>query len=148
MTEIGSSAFQLQTVAEQRKDIINGTTLIRRMDDEMDDEDEAAIKEGKMPVYPRGMLKFELGVGDGTIIDAIEFKRLPGIILGETSLGAKLKLRNVRVLRGIREYLITFIVPLGDGLMEQSCLNRRLSNSWDIKLTTWKLNNLQDFWRA
>jgi RecQ-mediated genome instability protein 1 len=121
MTEIGSSAFQLQTVAEQRKDIINGTTLIRRMDDEMDDEDEAAIKEGKMPVYPRGMLKFELGVGDGTIIDAIEFKRLPGVILGETSLGAKLKLRAVRVLRGIREYLITFSTGLrrrtDDGVM-------------------------------
>lgn len=103
MTEIGSSAFQLQTVAEQRKDIINGTTLIRRMDDEMDDEDEEAIKQGKMPVYPRGMLKFELGIGDGSVIDAIEYRRLPGIMLGETSLGAKLRIRNVRVLRGIRE---------------------------------------------
>jgi RecQ-mediated genome instability protein 1 len=102
MIEIGSSAFQLQTVAEQRKDIINGTTLIRRMDDEMDEDDEEAIKQGKMPVYPRGMLKFELGTGDGVVIDAIEYRRLPGIMLGETSLGAKLKVRNVIVLRGIR----------------------------------------------
>jgi RecQ-mediated genome instability protein 1 len=103
MTEIGSSAFQLQTVAEQRKDIINGTTLIRRMDDEMDDEDEEAIKEGKMPVYPRGMLKFELTMGDGRVVDAIEYKKVSGIILGETSLGAKLRVKNVRVLRGVRK---------------------------------------------
>jgi RecQ-mediated genome instability protein 1 len=104
ITEIGSSAFQLQTVAEQRKDIINGTTLIRRMDDELDDEEEEAIKEGKMPVYPRGMLKFELTLGDGRVVDAIEYKKVPGIVLGETSLGAKLKMKNVKVLRGIRQY--------------------------------------------
>jgi RecQ-mediated genome instability protein 1 len=103
MTEIGSSAFQLQTVAEQRKDIINGTTLIRRMDDEMDEEDEEAIKEGKMPVYPRAMLKFELTMGDGVIVDAIEYKKVAGILLGETSLGAKLRVKNVKVLRGVCE---------------------------------------------
>lgn len=105
MTEIGSSAFQLQTVAEQRKDIINGTTLIRRMDDELDDEEEEAIKEGKMPVYPRGMLKFELTMGDGRVVDAIEDKKVSGIVLGETSLGAKLKLRNVWVLRGVCKFI-------------------------------------------
>jgi RecQ-mediated genome instability protein 1 len=112
MTEIGSSAFQLQTVAEQRKDIINGTTLIRRMGDELNDEEEQEIKEGKMPVYPRGMLKFELTMGDGTVLDAIEYRKVPGIILGETSLGAKLRVRNVRVLRGIRESLFIVITEL------------------------------------
>lgn len=104
MTEIGSSAFQLQTVAEQRKDIINGTTLIRRMDDELNDDEEEAIKEGKMPVYPRGMLKFELTMGDGRVVDAIEYKKVPGILLGETSLGAKMRMKNVKVLRGVREF--------------------------------------------
>jgi RecQ-mediated genome instability protein 1 len=90
MTEIGSSAFQLQTVAEQRKDIINGTTLIRRMDDELDDDEEEQIKEGKT-------------LGDGRVVDAIEYKKIPGILLGETSLGAKMKMKNVKVLRGIRQ---------------------------------------------
>jgi RecQ-mediated genome instability protein 1 len=74
------------------------------MDDELDDEEEEAIKEGKMPVYPRGMLKFELTLGDGRVVDAIEYKKVPGIVLGETSLGAKLKMKNVKVLRGIRQY--------------------------------------------
>jgi RecQ-mediated genome instability protein 1 len=112
MTEIGSSAFQLQTVAEQRKDIINGTTLIRRMDDEMDEEDEEAIKEGKMPVYPRGMLKFELTMGDGVIVDAIEYKKVAGILLGETSLGAKLRVKNVKVLRGVCKLLYQHLAGL------------------------------------
>jgi RecQ-mediated genome instability protein 1 len=112
MTEIGSSAFQLQTVAEQRKDIINGTTLIRRMDDEMDEEDEEAIKEGKMPVYPRGMLKFELTMGDGVVVDAIEYKKVGGILLGETSLGAKLRVKNVKVLRGVCKLLYQHLAGL------------------------------------
>ena len=112
MTEIGSSAFQLQTVAEQRKDIINGTTFIRRMDDEMDEEDEEAIKEGKMPVYPRGMLKFELTMGDGVVVDAIEYKKVAGILLGETSLGAKLRVKNVKVLRGVCKLSPSFLTAL------------------------------------
>lgn len=103
ITEIGSSAFQLQTVAEQRKDILSGQTLIRRMDDEVEDNAEEEMHKGKLPVYSRGMLKLELSAGDGRVIKAIEYRRIGELRLGETSLGAKLLSQNVKVLRGIRE---------------------------------------------
>ena len=90
LTEIGSSAFQLQTVLEQRKEVISGATRIRRMDDgeegEADGED--GEEQDKMPAYPRGMLKMELADGF-RVVKAIEYKRLGGLKLGETSLGAK-----------------------------------------------------------
>ena len=107
MTEIGSSAFQLQTVAEQRKDILSGQTLIRRMDDEEEDGSEEEEKGQKLPAYPRGMLKLELGSGDGSVIKAVEYRRLDGIKLGETGLGAKLQCRNVKALRGIRKSCVS-----------------------------------------
>lgn len=73
----------------------------------MDDEEgEDELEEGKIPVYPRGMLKLELGCGDGHVVRAMEYKRLSGMMLGETALGAKLRIRNVRVLRGVRECLL------------------------------------------
>lgn len=102
ITEIGSSAFQLQTVAEQRKDILSGQTLIRRMDDEVED-DEEEVHKGKLPVYPRGMLKLELSAGDGRVIKALEYRRISELRLGETSLGSKLQVRNAKALRGIRK---------------------------------------------
>lgn len=108
MTEIGSSAFQLQTVAEQRKDILSGQTLIRRMDDEVVDEDDEEVDKGKLPVYPRGMLKLELSAGDGRVIKAIEYRRIGELRLGETSLGTKLLVQNVKVLREIRESTTRF----------------------------------------
>lgn len=104
ITEIGSSAFQLQTVAEQRKDILSGQTLIRRMEDEVEDEGEQEANQGKLPVYPRGMLRMELSLGHGRTIKAIEYRRIGDIKLGETSLGAKMQLQNVKALRGIREF--------------------------------------------
>jgi hypothetical protein len=77
------------------------------MDDEQPQQgqgqNEEEIEPGKIPVYPRGMLKFELGYGDGQVVKAIEYKRLGGLILGETELGAKFRVRSVRVLRGVRK---------------------------------------------
>lgn len=104
LTEIGSSAFQLQTVLEQRRDVLDGKTRIRRMDDDGDgagagggEVDMAEL--GKLPAYPRGMLKLELSDGRG-VIKAIEYGRLGALKLGETSLGAKVVLCNVPVRRG------------------------------------------------
>ena len=105
ITEIGSSAFQLQTVAEQRKDILSGQTLIRRMDDEVVDGEDEEVDNKKLPVYPRGMLKLELSAGDGRVLKAIEYRRISELRLGETSLGTKLLVQNVKVLRGIREFV-------------------------------------------
>ena len=42
-------------------------------------------------------------MGDGVVVDAIEYKKVAGILLGETSLGAKLRVKNVKVLRGVCE---------------------------------------------
>ncbi|KAI9637552.1 uncharacterized protein MKK02DRAFT_43477 [Dioszegia hungarica] len=97
ITEIGYSAFQLQTIQEQRKDVLSGVTRIRRMGDE-EDENGDLEDEGKLPVYPRGMLKMEVTDGE-RCLKAMEYKRLDGIKLAETPLGAKLVLHRVKTLR-------------------------------------------------
>lgn len=90
ITEIGFSAFQLQTVQQQRKDVLSGVTRIRRMDDEEADENgEGPIEDdGRLPAYPRGMLRMEVTDGQ-RCLKALEHKRLAGLTLAETPLGAK-----------------------------------------------------------
>ena len=83
--EIGASAFQLQNVVNQRKDVLEGRTRIRRIDDP-DGDDE--VDEDNMPVYPRSMLRLELSDGRNKI-KAMEYRRLDGLKLGETPLGCK-----------------------------------------------------------
>lgn len=85
ITEIGSSAFQLQTVLEQRKDVFEGASRIKRMDDE---EPEDEVDDDKAPTYPRGMLKLEVTDGE-RVMQAMEYRRIPELVLGETCLGAK-----------------------------------------------------------
>jgi RecQ-mediated genome instability protein 1 len=56
----------------------------------MDDEEEEGeeIDDGKIPAYPRGMLRFE--VGDGRwVMKGMEYRRMEEFKLGETMLGAK-----------------------------------------------------------
>ena len=85
ITEIGSSAVTLQNTLEQRRDVLSGKTRIRGMDE---GEDEEELVPGKIPEYPRGMLKLELG--DGRVkVRAIEYHRLGELKLGETALGCK-----------------------------------------------------------
>ncbi|WOO83398.1 RecQ-mediated genome instability protein 1 [Vanrija pseudolonga] len=94
VTEVGASAFQLQTALDARRDVLSGASRIRRMDDEED-----VVEEGKVPPYPRHMLKLE--VSDGrTLMYAIEYRSLPRLGLGDTKLGCKLLIKNVRCLRG------------------------------------------------
>ncbi|EIW68272.1 hypothetical protein TREMEDRAFT_63442 [Tremella mesenterica DSM 1558] len=102
ITEIGSSAFQLQTVLEQRRDVLDGKTRIRRMDEEEEEEGE----DGRLPVYPRGMLKLELSDGRG-VMKGLEYRRLGGLVLGETALGSKLLLHNARMLFDKKKVLLT-----------------------------------------
>lgn len=87
VSEIGSSAFHLLNTVEQRRDVLEGRTRIRRMDD---DDDEQAIEAGKLPSYPRGMLKLELSDGRQSW-HAMEYRRLDGLRLGETALGTKVR---------------------------------------------------------
>ncbi|GMK55003.1 hypothetical protein CspeluHIS016_0200590 [Cutaneotrichosporon spelunceum] len=91
--DVGVSAVSLQRTMEERRDVLSGATRIRRMDD---DEE---VKEGKVPPYPRSMLALE--VSDGrTVVRAIEYRRVEGLKLADTPLGTKLRLRNVRFLKG------------------------------------------------
>ncbi|WVF67584.1 hypothetical protein IAT40_002342 [Kwoniella sp. CBS 6097] len=95
ISEVGNSAFQIQTTMEQRSEVLSGQSRIRRIDDEEDE-----VEDGKVPPYPRGMLKLE--VGDGRrILKAMEYKKIGDLTLGQTSLGCKLLVQNVRSLREI-----------------------------------------------
>jgi RecQ-mediated genome instability protein 1 len=86
MTEIGHSAFNLMSVRQTRIDRADLAGLERGDEDEdryEDPDDEAPI-----PKYPRSMLK--LFLSDGTVtIPAIEYRKLPQLVLGETPLGRK-----------------------------------------------------------
>lgn len=84
ITEIGASAFALNTAREQRREVLSGATRIRGIDD--DDEDD--IDDSKLPAYPRSMLSLEVSDGRSTI-RAIEYRKLPELVLGETRLGLK-----------------------------------------------------------
>ncbi|EKD04167.1 hypothetical protein A1Q2_01513 [Trichosporon asahii var. asahii CBS 8904] len=85
ITEIGASAFALNTAREQRREVLSGATRIRGIDD--DDEDD--IDDSKLPAYPRSMLSVEVSDGRSTI-RAIEYRKLPELALGETRLGLKM----------------------------------------------------------
>lgn len=94
ISEVGASAFAQQTTLEARRDVISGASIIRRMD-----EDET-VEEGKVPPYPRGMLA--LDVSDGhNLLRGMEYRRIEALMLGETRLGSKLQVHNVRCLNGI-----------------------------------------------
>lgn len=84
ITEVGHSAYQIQTVMEQRSEVLSGRTQIRGLDDDEENE----VEEGKVPPYPRGMLRLELGDGR-RIVRAMEYKRINDFVLGQTSLGSK-----------------------------------------------------------
>ncbi|ETW83146.1 hypothetical protein HETIRDRAFT_126445 [Heterobasidion irregulare TC 32-1] len=90
LTEIGHSAFTLQNIRQTR---IDRADLAGLGGDDAEDE-------GPVPRYPRSMLRLQLSDGF-TTINAIEFRNLPDLILGETPLGYKLMLKNAFVRRGI-----------------------------------------------
>ncbi len=76
---------------DQRKEVLSGVTRIRRMKDpgeEEGDEDENEGDEERLPAYSRSMLSLELTDGF-TVMKAMEYRRIPELVLGETMLGAK-----------------------------------------------------------
>lgn len=81
MTEIGSSAFNLQNIRQAR---IEHADLAGLAEEEEQNDDEGA----RVPRYPRSMLRFQLSDGV-TVLNAIEYRRLPDLELGETPLGFK-----------------------------------------------------------
>ena len=94
LTEIGCSAFQLLQVRRARDEFEMGGII--GLDGEEDEIDGA---QGK-PKYPRNMLRFKLS--DGHIeADAIEYRSLPELELGETPLGYKMLLKNPIIRAGM-----------------------------------------------
>ncbi|ODO11021.1 hypothetical protein I350_01621 [Cryptococcus amylolentus CBS 6273] len=105
VAEIGNSAFQVQTVMEQRSEVLSGRTRIRGLGDAEqeangEEGEEEEVEDGRVPPYPRSMLK--LDVGDGRkVLKAIELQRIPDFVLGQTNLGSKILVHYVKVRRGI-----------------------------------------------
>lgn len=104
ITDIGVSAFTLKNVRQSRLDKADMTGLTKEKDLDEEGADGAQPpgedEDATMPPYPRSMLS--LLISDGTVtIKAIEAKRFDGLVLGETPLGCKLLLTNVRVRNGI-----------------------------------------------
>lgn len=90
MTEIGGSAFSLQNVYQARREKADLAGLAQGQEEEGEEDgrgDEAGAEAGAVPRYPRGL-------SDGTtILQAIEYRRLPELELGETPLGSKVSSR-------------------------------------------------------
>jgi RecQ-mediated genome instability protein 1 len=83
LTDIGHSAFQLKNTRQIRQERADMSALA--IENENQEEGE---EEGPVPDYPRGMLRFELSDGS-TLLPAIEYRKLPQLVLGVTPLGCK-----------------------------------------------------------
>ncbi|KAK7690908.1 hypothetical protein QCA50_006011 [Cerrena zonata] len=95
LTEIAHSAFNLMNVRQTRIDREDLAGL--GAGDEAGDADE---DEGPVPKFPRGMLKMQLTDGQ-TILNAIEYRRIPELELGVTPLGCKILVNNINIRNGI-----------------------------------------------
>ncbi|KAI6155158.1 hypothetical protein BKA82DRAFT_930255 [Pisolithus tinctorius] len=78
ITEIAHSAFSLLNICQTRLIV-----PISEQGKGQQDEDQ-----GPIPRFPRGILRFELSDGH-TLFQAIEFRFMPELVLGETPLGFK-----------------------------------------------------------
>lgn len=83
--EIGTSAFQLEQVRAAREERMAAGAGTEEGEDDGDIEVEG---EGPMPKFPRRMLRFQLSDGNSTF-SAMEYRKIPSIILGVTPLGFK-----------------------------------------------------------
>ncbi|KAI0044040.1 hypothetical protein FA95DRAFT_1497719 [Auriscalpium vulgare] len=88
MTDIGQSAFSLHNVRQTRIDRADLAGLA---------EDDGGEDDGPVPRYPRSMLRLQLSDGT-TTLNAIEFRKLPELELGETPLGYKVLYFSKRLL--------------------------------------------------
>lgn len=116
LTEIGSSAYQLLQVKKEREEFETGGIV--GLDGEEDEVDGAR----GMPKYPRGMLRFRLSDGRNEA-EAIEYRSLPALELGETPLGYKMLLKNPIIRQGVL-WLEPETVSLLGGLDEDRVVNQ------------------------
>lgn len=93
LTEIGHSAFNLQNVRQARIERADLAGLAEEDGENQEDGEET----GPVPKYPRSMLRFQLSDGM-TVLEAIEYRRIPELQLGVTPLGYKVSLSMSRYL--------------------------------------------------
>ena len=89
MTDIGHSAFALQNVRQARIERADLAGLAGEEDENQDEGEET----GSVPKYPRSMLRFQLSDG-ATVLEAIEYRKIPELELGVTPLGYKVRSLN------------------------------------------------------
>jgi RecQ-mediated genome instability protein 1 len=87
ITDVGVSAFSLQTTRQTRIDRADlaGLNAVRGDDGEREEEEE-----GPVPRFQRSMLQLMLCDGT-TTIKAVEYRKIPQLVLGETPLGYKVR---------------------------------------------------------
>ncbi|PPQ99140.1 hypothetical protein CVT24_009330 [Panaeolus cyanescens] len=95
--EIGTSAFQLEQVRAAREERMTSGVGNEEGEEDGDIEVEG---EGPMPKYPRRMLRFKLSDGYCTI-SAMEYRKIPSLVMGVTPLGYKLRLNGTRIQNGM-----------------------------------------------
>ncbi|KAH0585275.1 hypothetical protein H2248_008516 [Termitomyces sp. 'cryptogamus'] len=115
LTEIGHSAFSLNQTRIAREERMKEGNIVDDPDQEGDID---VAGEGPMPKYSRGMLHFQLTDGM-TTVPAIEYRSLPQLSLS-TRLGYKMKLKNVRVHKGIVWLEPNTVVLLGEETQERN----------------------------
>ncbi|KAI0034240.1 hypothetical protein K488DRAFT_46011 [Vararia minispora EC-137] len=92
VTDIGHSAFSLQSVRQMRIDRADLAGLA---------EQDGGEDDGPIPKYPRSMLRLELSDGT-TTIKAIEYRRIPQLTLDDTPLGYKVSLLHLLSLQVLK----------------------------------------------
>jgi RecQ-mediated genome instability protein 1 len=87
ITEIGHSAFSLRNVRQARIDKADMAGLAAQERDESEQPPQDG-EDYTIPSYPRSTLRFVLSDGFRTL-EAMEYRRLPSVNLGDTPLGCK-----------------------------------------------------------
>ncbi|KAJ3513498.1 hypothetical protein NMY22_g15025 [Coprinellus aureogranulatus] len=123
IAEIGVSAFELESVRQERAQIKHQRRIeqVRRIVTPR--EDDAIQPRPILPVYPRNRIKIYFTDGF-TVLEAVECERLPDIVLGETPMGRKVSLEDVSIIAGVA-HLHPANVTIRDGAVRE----RKLEHS-------------------
>lgn len=100
ITEIAHSAFSLLNIHQTRLDRADLGLDVETRDHQEQGQGQQDEDQGPIPRFPRGMLRFELSDGH-TLFQAIEFRSMPELVLGETPLGFKMLLTSTPIRNGI-----------------------------------------------
>lgn len=92
ITDIGHSAFSLRNVRQTRIDKADMAGIAAEGQEEGGEVEDDG-EDYTIPKYPRSMLRFCLSDGSNSI-QAMEYRRIPALQLGETPLGIKVMLAS------------------------------------------------------